>query len=206
MAAKATKTKPPRLSKPSRPAKLRTAGKTAASRATGKTLRGAKPPVKKAATPSPCIIAGIGASAGGFQSAVDFLKKIPPRTNLALVLVTHLDPTHESKLAELLGKATKMPVREITDGEQVQPAHVYVLPSNFDVILEKNRTLKLTRRVRDGQPHMPVNTFFRSFATVEGSNAIGVILSGTGSDGTAGLSAIKAAGGRTFAEAEKTAK
>jgi two-component system CheB/CheR fusion protein len=124
---------------------------------------------------------------------------------MALVLIQHLDPKHESILTALLSRSTRMPVREVSNRMPVEPNHVYVIPRNTNMqILES--TLHLTRRLDTGEKHMPVDSFFQSLAEAKKSNAIGVILSGTGSDGTAGLRAIKSEGGITFAQEMSSAK
>src|SRR5256886_2251845 len=150
-------------------------------------------------------IVGVGASAGGFEAFTQLLKALPSRTGVACVLVQHLDPTHESALTELLTKTTEMPVREVTDATLVEPNHVYVIPPNVDMIISQG-ILLLTPRTETRGHHMPIDRFLRSLAEDKGSNAIGVILSGTASDGTLGLTAIKAVGGITFAQDEKSAK
>jgi len=124
---------------------------------------------------------------------------------MAYVLVQHLDPSHESALPELLAKETEMPVRQVTDATPVEPNHVYVIPPNVDMIISQG-ILRLTARTETGGYHMPIDRFLRSLAEDQGSNAIGVILSGTASDGTLGLAATKAEGGITFAQDEKSAK
>ena len=150
-------------------------------------------------------IVGVGASAGGLEAFTQLLKALPPRTGMAYVLVQHLDPTHESVLTELLTKTTEMPVRQVTDATPVEPNHVYVIPPNVDLIISQG-ILRLTARTEARGHHMPIDRFLRSLAEDQGSNAIGVVLSGTASDGTLGLAAIKAEGGITFAQDEKSAK
>src|SRR5207302_10770213 len=150
-------------------------------------------------------IVGVGASAGGLEAFTQLLKALPSRTGIAYVLVQHLDPTHESALTELLTKTTEMPVREVTDATLVEPNHVYVIPPNVDMIISQG-ILRLTPRTETRGHHMPIDRFLRSLAEDKGSNAIGVILSGTASDGTLGLAAIKGEGGITFAQDEKSAK
>jgi two-component system, chemotaxis family, CheB/CheR fusion protein len=150
-------------------------------------------------------VVGIGAFAGGFESISTLLKNLRPDTGLAFVIIQHLGPESHSTLANLLAKTTSMPVLEIRDGMPVEPNHVYVLTPNFDVILE-NRMLRLVRRPSSERVHMPIDHFFQSLAELEKERAIGVVLSGTGSDGTLGLRAIKGENGLTFAEAETTAK
>src|SRR5437588_7066520 len=150
-------------------------------------------------------IVGVGASAGGLEAFTQLLKALPSRTGVAYVLVQHLDPTHESALTELLTKTTEMPVREVTDATLVEPNHVYVIPPNVDMVISQG-ILRLTPRTETRGHHMPIDRFLRSLAEDKGSNAIGVILSGTASDGTLGLAAIKGEGGITFAQDEKSAK
>ena len=150
-------------------------------------------------------VVGIGASAGGFESISTFLKNLRPDTGLAFVIIQHLGPESHSTLANLLVKTTSMPVLNIHDAMPVERNHVYVLTPNFDVVLE-NRMLRLVRRPSSERVHMPIDHFFQSLAEQEKERAIGVVLSGTGSDGTLGLRAIKGENGLTFAEAETTAK
>jgi len=147
----------------------------------------------------------VGASAGGLEAFTQLLKALGPGTGMAYVLVQHLDPSHESALTELLAKATEMPVRQVTDATPVEPNHVYVIPPNVDMIISRG-ILRLTARTETRGYHMPIDRFLRSLAEDQGSNAIGVILSGTASDGTLGLAATKAEGGITFAQDEKSAK
>ena len=150
-------------------------------------------------------VAGIGASAGGLEAFTSLLKHLPLDTGLAFVLVQHLDPTHQSSLSEILGRATTMPVRDAGDGMPVEPNHVYVIPPNAELTIA-NQVLKLSPRGRMAGPHMPIDRFLRSLALECRSRAIGVILSGAGSDGALGLQAVKEAGGVTFAQDPATAE
>jgi two-component system, chemotaxis family, CheB/CheR fusion protein len=150
-----------------------------------------------------CPIVGIGGSAGGFEAAMELLRHLPSRTGMAFVVVQHLDPHHGSRLANLLGKATSMPVTELTGTTVPQPNAVYVQPPDKCVIA-KNGKLTLVQRTE--RLNVAIDHFFESLAEECGSRAIGIVLSGTGSDGTAGLRAIKAAGGLTFAQSEASAK
>ncbi len=150
-------------------------------------------------TVAPFPIVGIGASAGGLEAFTRFLRGLPADTGMAFVLVQHLDPTHASMLAEILSRATVMPVAEVADQMAVQPNRVYVIPPGVTMSLSEG-TLQLTpQRGMRGQ-HRPVDQFFRSLANDQGHRAIGVILSGSATDGTVGLEAIKAEGGITFAQ------
>src|SRR2546428_13318450 len=150
-----------------------------------------------------CPIVGIGGSAGGFEAAMEFLRQLPSKTGMAFVIVQHLDPHHASRLSNLLGKVTAMPVSEVTGTTTPRPNTVYVQPPNKCVIA-KNGALTLVRR--EERLNVAIDHFFESLAEECGSRAIGVVLSGTGSDGTAGLRAIKAAGGLTFAQNQESAK
>src|SRR6266700_2545756 len=150
-----------------------------------------------------CPIVGIGGSAGGFEAAMELLRHLPSRTGMAFVIVQHLDPHHASQLSNLLGKVTAMPVSEVTGTTTPKPNTVYVQPPNKCVIA-KDSTLTLVRR--EERLNVAIDHFFESLAAECGSRAIGIVLSGTGSDGTAGLRAIKAAGGLTFAQTEASAK
>src|SRR5215471_11978803 len=150
-----------------------------------------------------CPIVGIGGSAGGYEAASELLKNLPPKSGMAFVVVQHLDPHHASNLPKLLGKVAQMPVIEISGQIKPEPNTVYVLPPNKDLIY-KNAALRL--RQRSERPMLTIDHFFESLAEEQGPRAIGVVLSGTGSDGTAGLRAIKAAGGITFAQDEASAK
>src|SRR5947208_9089657 len=150
-----------------------------------------------------CPIVGVGGSAGGFEATMELLRHLPAKNGMSFVVVQHLDPHHASKLASLLGKVTAMPVIEITKTTRPQPNTVYVQPSNKCVVA-KNDKLVLVRRTQ--QLNVAIDQFFESLAEACGSRGIGVLLSGTGSDGTAGLRAIKVAGGLTFAQDEGTAK
>ena len=153
----------------------------------------------------PTSVVGIGASAGGLEAFEQLLKALPKDTGMAFVLVQHLAPKHESMLSALLGKTAKMPVVEVTHGMAVKANHVYVIPPNADMSVAGGK-LHLSPLSRDGGLHMPIDSFFQSLADSYENRAIGVILSGTASDGTMGLQAIKAMGGVTFAQDEESAK
>jgi two-component system CheB/CheR fusion protein len=162
-----------------------------------------RPSPDQEAQPSGICMVGIGASAGGLEPLRRLLAHIPLDTGFAFVLVQHLDPTHRSGLSEILGRATKMPVADVQDGALVEPNHVYVIPPNARLTVQKH-ALKLGPRQHP--PHLPIDHFLRSLARDCGSKAIGVILSGAGSDGSLGVQAIKEAGGITFAQEPGTAE
>jgi two-component system CheB/CheR fusion protein len=146
----------------------------------------------------------VGASAGGVEAAIQFLAALPSRRlGMAFVFVLHLDATHESHLAQVLAATTPMPVREAQDGLPVQPDHVYVIPPGMSMEL-RSGALRLS--AAGVHPLKPVDRFLRSLAAERQAAAIGVILSGAGSDGTLGIEQIKAEGGITFAQNTASAK
>ena len=150
-------------------------------------------------------VVGIGASAGGLEVFKLLLADLPAGTGFAIVFIQHLDPTHRSMLTDILTRATSMPVSEAADDMPVEANHVYVIPANVDLTLADG-ALKLAPRTQSPGTHLPIDGFLRSAAEQCGSGAIGVILSGTGADGAAGVEAIKAAGGVTFAQEPATAR
>jgi len=150
-------------------------------------------------------IVAIGASAGGIEALTELMTHLPADTGLAFVLVQHLDPKHHSILTELLGRKTAMSVTEVSDGVSVAPNHVYVIPPNASMTIS-DHTLHLGPREESHGAHMSVDHFMRSLAEHKGNRAIGVILSGSGSDGTLGMGEIQAHGGVTFAQDDETAK
>ncbi len=152
---------------------------------------------------NPFPIVGIGASAGGLEAFGELLKLIPVDTGMAFVLVQHLDSQHHSMLAEILAGMTKIPVLTVTDGMEIEPDKVFVIPPNASMVIREDR---LSLAAREPGLHLPIDIFFRSLAEVQGSRAIGVVLSGNASDGSAGLRAIKSQCGLTFAQDESTAR
>ena len=144
-------------------------------------------------------VVGIGASAGGLEATTALLKAVPNNLGMAYVVLPHLDPLRESAFSEILSRITRMPVRDAKDQTRVEPNHVYVIPPNFEMTIVEG-VLHLNHT---GEPRIvrtTIDTFLRSLAQDLGNYAIGVILSGTASDGTIGLTAIKGEGGITFAQ------
>ena len=157
------------------------------------------------AEPQTLRIVGLGASAGGLEAFQQFLQAMPTDSGLALVLVQHLDPEHSSVLTELLQRCTAMPVVEAVDQMEVAPDHVYVIPPNRHMAILHGKLQLELPPARRGQ-RLPIDTFFRSLADDCGERAAGVVLSGTGSDGTLGLAAIAAAGGLCLVQDPASAK
>ncbi|MBI5687457.1 MAG: PAS domain-containing protein [Verrucomicrobia bacterium] len=150
-------------------------------------------------------IVGIGASAGGLEAFELFFRRVPPKSGMAFVLVPHLDPAHASMLTEILQRSTAMPVVEAQDQMTVEPDHVFIIPPNRDMALFHGALHLSVPEASRGQ-RMPIDFFLRSLAEDVGEKAIGVILSGTGTDGTLGLRAIHGAGGVCFVQEPSTAK
>jgi len=156
-------------------------------------------------TPQSFAIAGIGASAGGLEAISQLLRSLPVDTGIGFVIVQHLAPQYDSMLVDLLARATPMPVVEVTNGIAVEPNHVYVIPPNADLEI-LHGVLKLRPRTTGAGLHLPIDQFLTSLAEDSKAKAVGIILSGSASDGTLGLKAVKAAGGITFAQDESTAR
>jgi len=152
-------------------------------------------------------IVGIGASAGGLAAFENFFTAMPEDTGsgMAFVLVQHLDPNHKSILTDLIGRYTSMPVYEVKDEMVVKPGCVYVIPPNHDMIFEYG-TLKLLKPAEPRGHRLPIDLFFRSLAQSKQELAICIVLSGTGSDGTLGVRAIKAEGGMVMAQTPESSE
>jgi len=147
----------------------------------------------------PFPVVGIGASAGGLDAFQQFLRALPVDTGMAFVVVQHLHPGHASLLSEILSRSTTLPVSEVVDGIRLTPDQVYVIPPGQNMILSEGVLGLSPRQDRHGGRRV-IDAFLASLADDQGHLAIGVILSGTASDGTQGLEEIKAAGGITFAQ------
>jgi two-component system CheB/CheR fusion protein len=150
-------------------------------------------------------IIGIGASAGGLEALELFLHHVPQNSGMAFVIVQHLDPTQKDLLPELLQRATRMPVQQVKDRTRVEPDQVYVIPPNNDMSI-LHGVLHLLPPVAPRGLRLPIDSFFRSLADDIPEGAIGVILSGMGSDGTLGIRAIKEKTGAVFVQAPTSAK
>jgi two-component system CheB/CheR fusion protein len=144
-------------------------------------------------------IVGLGASAGGVEALEQFFESLPADNGLAFVVVTHLAPDRQSMLSEILGRATRMPVVEARDGDQVEAEHVYVLPPGAILTISEGK-LQLRRTGFAHRERAPIDVFFNSLAEDQSEHAIGIVLSGSGHDGTLGLKAIKERGGLTIAQ------
>lgn len=177
----------------------------------------------------PFPVVGMGASAGGLEAIEEFLEHMPSDSGIALVIVTHQHPGHHSLLPELLARDTTMPVVEATSGMTVQPDHVYLCPPGAQLSIRDGKLYEMeaatttsaagldrveldvdSPKVGDAgygrANRLPIDYFFRSLADERHQYAIGIVLSGTGSDGTLGLQAIKAEFGMAMIQSPRTAK
>jgi two-component system, chemotaxis family, CheB/CheR fusion protein len=150
-------------------------------------------------------VVAVGASAGGLEAVTQLLARLPAKCGFAIVLIQHLAPGHESSLPALLSRVSKMPVSEVARSTPVEINRVYVIPPRRDLVFESG-SLRLKARNENHGLHMPVDRFMESLAREAANRAIGVVLSGTGSDGALGLQAIKARGGIALAQTEASAK
>lgn len=147
----------------------------------------------------PFPIVAIGASAGGLAAITELLSNLPADTGMAYVYIQHLDPDHESSLVQILQRVTKMNVRQIENMTPIEADHFYIIPPNKDISI-LDGVFKITERAPRPVKHSPVDLFFLSMAKKQKEGSIGIVLSGTASDGALGLKAIKMAGGITFAQ------
>jgi two-component system CheB/CheR fusion protein len=172
--------------------------KTAAQKPTVIAPAGKRRPV------SSFYVAGLGASAGGLEALRSFFEAVPAQSGAAFVVIQHLAPNHRSQMVELLATHTPAPVHQIEDGMTIQPDHVYVIPPGKCLKIFRGSLFLLDPEKR--APHLPIDQFFRSLAEDCGELAIGIALSGTGSDGTLGVRAIKEAGGLVMVQDEASAQ
>jgi two-component system CheB/CheR fusion protein len=144
------------------------------------------------------LVVGVGASAGGLEAFERLFRLLPPDLGFAYVVAQHLDPEHESLLAEILGRAAQVPVEFAKDGQRIERDHVYVMPRDAGLLVEGGKL-----RLEATEPRatrQPINAFLKSLAEDQRENAVGVVLSGTGSDGALGIAAVRRNGGATFAQ------
>jgi len=189
--------------KSSRPRKDKPARARAGEPLPANSAKTAEPRKTDVTTPATRVVA-VGASAGGLDAFIELLSAIPAGTGLAFVLVQHLDPRHDSMLAGILTRAAAIPVQQVTDGMRIERDHVYVIPPDREMTVSHG-ILRLAPRT-SAVPHRPLDNFFLSLARDQESRAIGVVLSGRDADGSAGLQAIRDAGGITFAQDIASAK
>ncbi len=149
-------------------------------------------------------VVGIGASAGGLEALQEFFKDIPNDTGAAYVVIQHLSPDYKSIMDEILGKYTKMPVVIVEDGMNIEPNHVYLIPPKKEMTMN-GKYFVLSDQGRTNHVNLAIDVFFKSLGSVCGKYAIGVVLSGAGSDGTLGIRYVKENGGMVIVQEPKTA-
>ena len=156
-----------------------------------KTVQNSPTPLQEPSkTPAETRIVAIGASAGGLEALKAFFESVPEETSAAYVVIQHLSPDYKSMMAELLKRSTNLTIVKVSDGMAVKPGHIYLIPPVNNLVL-KNNLLYLSEKPKDQSLNLPIDMFFESLAKEMKEKAIGVILSGTGSDGTRGSRAIK---------------
>ena len=157
-------------------------------------------------TPREFFTVGIGTSAGGLEAIEQFFSTMPSNTGMAFVVIQHLSPTHKSYMVELLSRRTKMPVQHAEQDIQIRPNNVYLIPASKNITVQDG-VLKLTNQDRSNNlPNYPIDIFFDSLAKNVADRSIGIVLSGTGSDGSRGLRAIKEAGGLALVQDPESAQ
>ncbi|RAZ83141.1 methyltransferase [Mesorhizobium hawassense] len=149
--------------------------------------------------PLPFPIIGIGASAGGIGALQTFFPEVPADSGFAYVVIQHLDAEHESVLADIIQRCTAIDTQNAAEGQEIEPNNIYVTPPGVSVTIEDGR-FRVAKMATTRAKRTPIDDFFTSLAQGRAENAAGIILSGTGSDGTIGLRAIKERGGLTLAQ------
>jgi two-component system CheB/CheR fusion protein len=196
------KNKPAATKRPPRAITAEARGKDAAK---AKVASASTPQSEVPADKSDCVVVGIGASAGGLDSFKRFLQAMPHDSGLAFVLIQHLDPSHESLMADLLSKHTAMPVVETEDATTIPPNCVYMIPPNKYIKIQDGG-LFLDEPVKHRGMRMPIDYFFRSLANARQERAVAIVLSGTGTDGTMGVKEVKVQGGMVMVQKPESAE
>ncbi len=161
--------------------------------------------VEEANNTNELIVVAIGASAGGLEALQEFFKSVPTDSGLAYVVIQHLSPDYKSMMDELLARQTSMKIFIIEDGMSIEANCVYLIPPRKNLLIFHDKLYLEDYNIKKGL-NLPIDIFFRSLAIEKGKNCIGIILSGTGSDGALGTRAIKEAGGMVMVQNESTAK
>lgn len=159
----------------------------------------------KAAEPGGFHLVGVGASAGGLEALEALFGAMPPDTGMAFIVLQHLSPDFESHMDALLGRQTAIPIRQVEDGMQVEPDTIYLAPAKQEMTITGGKLLLTDRDPAQGFS-LPIDHFFRALAHDAGRHAIGIVLSGTGSDGSRGIRDIHAAGGLVLCQSVDTAR
>ena len=155
---------------------------------------------------NPSLIVVIGASAGGLKAIYELIENLPEDTGFSFLVIQHLKADHKTMLVPLLQSHTAMPVAEVTDNAPPQPNHIYVVPPGTTALVENGLMVLHPCEPSDSTHHASIDELLMSTAKSQGPGAVGVLLSGSGSDGTEGLKHIKSAGGITFAQDSESAE
>lgn len=166
---------------------------------------GTSSPVKTESPPRPTHYVGIGASAGGLEAIESFFSNMPAQTGLSFIVIQHLSPDYKSLMVELLSKKTSIPVLQAVNGQQVEPDHIYLIPPKQNLTIFHGKLILREQNSGSGI-NLPIDIFFRSLAEEAADRAVGIVLSGTGSDGTRGVRAIKEYNGMVMVQEEESAK
>jgi len=165
----------------------------------------ASPAVEEEDPSKPTHYIGVGASAGGLEALQELFAALPPDTGVGFIVVQHLAPDYKSMMDELLAKHTQMAIVNVEDGQEVEANSIYLIPARRNIMIAEGR-LYLSEQMPDQGVNLPIDTFFRSLAVDQQDRAIGVVLSGTGSDGCNGIKALKESGGMVFVQDPQSAK
>jgi two-component system, chemotaxis family, CheB/CheR fusion protein len=160
----------------------------------------------KEAARAPCLVVGIGASAGGLEAFERFFSHLPPDSRMAFVVIQHLAPDYASRLADMLARVTPMPVHQVTAATPVAPGHVYVIAPGTPLGITAGVLTVSTPPAGSHGHRMAIDHFFRALAADQGDNAVCILLSGAGTDGTLGLQAVKEYGGMAMAQTAESAR
>src|SRR6266516_6091719 len=145
------------------------------------------------------LVVGLGASAGGIHALKEFFTRVPGDSGMAYVVILHMSPEHESKLAEILQVTSPIPVTQVKEREEIKPDHVYVVPPDRNLAMIDGH-LTLTKKIGAQERRSPVDLFFRTLAETNEERGVSVILSGTGANGSMGIKRIKEYGGVAIAQ------
>jgi two-component system CheB/CheR fusion protein len=159
----------------------------------------------KAGVGTPGIVVGIGASAGGLEALERFFRSMPVDSGMAFVVIQHLSPDFKSVMDELLARFTRLAIVRVSEPVELRPNTIYLMPPNKELVIEARR-LTLVDRLNEQPVHLPISRFFRSLAREFGDSAVAVVLSGTGSDGSAGVADVHDAGGLVLVQSVESAK
>lgn len=162
-------------------------------------------PIESAPSALGFPVVGIGASAGGLSALLRFFEHMPAGNGMAFVVILHLSPNHESNVAEILQRVTKMPAIQVSESTAIEGDHIYVIPPSHDLAMDDGY-LRLSEPTRVRGAHLAIDLFFRTLAQAQKERAVAIVMSGTGADGAVGLARVKERGGVTLAQAPEDAE